>query len=80
MKVWRIFGGKSSVNFPEENRLKFCHQKFRHILRCKKRDCHLELTLGASSPKDAPRSLWISNVKWDACWEESELAPKALKY
>ena len=49
--MWWLFGGEFSVSFPLENRLKVCHRKLHHILHCKKQTSHLELTLGASSPK-----------------------------
>ena len=37
-KLWRIFGGKCSVNFLQENRLNNCHRKLHHILHCKRRN------------------------------------------
>ena len=39
-------------NFARIIRLNICHRKLHHILHCKKEICHLELTLGASSPEE----------------------------
>ena len=55
--MWWIFGGKFSINFPQENGLQNCHRKLHHILHCKKDNCHLDLILGASSPETSRKVL-----------------------
>ena len=35
--MWGIFGGEFSINVPQENWLKFCHQELHQILHCKKK-------------------------------------------
>ena len=38
MKMWWISGGKRSVDFSQENRLKISHRKLHHIIHFKKRN------------------------------------------
>ena len=44
------FGGKCSVNFPQKIGLKFVTENFTIFFTARKEICHLELSLGASSP------------------------------
>ena len=46
-----IFGGKFSVNFSQEKCLTFVTENFTTFVTARKEICHMELTLGASSPK-----------------------------
>ena len=49
--MWWIFGGKFCVNFPPGKiGLKFVTENFSTFFTARKDICHLELTLGASSP------------------------------
>ena len=49
-RLWWIFGGNCSVDFPKKKGFNHCHRKLHHILHCEKEICHPELTLGASLP------------------------------
>ena len=54
--MWWIFGGKCSANFPREKQgLKLVTENFTKFFTARKEIRHLELTLGASSPKTFPR-------------------------
>ena len=59
--MWWIFGGKFSVGFPLKNRLEFVTKSFT-TFTARKEMCHLELTLGASSPNKFNRPRWIAQL------------------
>ena len=57
--MWWILGGKFSVRFTLKKKLKLCHRELHHFLLRKSGNFHLELTLGAFSPKKGGASLFL---------------------